>query len=574
MSELPISNDLARAAPPPNGSLYWRQLLPLLAVVAFSIVLRIRIASIPLERDEGGYAYIATRWLAGDVPYRDAFDQKPPGTYLAYASAFVLGAKSKEAIHWLGHLWLVGAAVFVYLIGRQFLSSLVGVLAALCLFVLVMDASVLGNASNTEVFAILPMSAATFFSLRAGENGRWRDGVLAGVCAGLSLVFKQVSAPVVAFQAGWILWRQLRLRRIAADGASSTTAIGGAASVARPASSLVAIIAGFAAGAAIVLALPCAYFAAKGAWQPFYDCVVGHNLAYSSRIPLSGYAINLQYGFNNIFAAQWPIVLAAVVGVLALLRSRSPAVAACIAWWVTSLAAVSVGGFFREHYFILLMPPSSLIAACGVEFLARCLESKRADWQLRIAAAIGVLVVAWPIYYHLDYFLARSPDVIARRLYHFNPFVESEAVAKLLREKSSESDRIFIYGSEPQIFFQAGRVSASRYMYLYPLFGRDPESADRQRAVLAELERERPKFLIIVRVPTSFVADPNAPQLLARELPKITDESYELFAYVIVVTDGTYRIVPVEPGKKELALAPGSIAANEEVSLVIWVREN
>src|SRR5438105_4217292 len=60
--------------------------LPLLAVVfAVACLMRWPVAAIPLERDEGEYAYIGQRWLLGGVPYRDSFDQKPPGTFMAYA---------------------------------------------------------------------------------------------------------------------------------------------------------------------------------------------------------------------------------------------------------------------------------------------------------------------------------------------------------------------------------------------------------------------------------------------------------------------------------------------------------
>ena len=62
-----------------------------LLVAALACVLRAPVAALPFERDEGEYAYIAQRWLAGDVPYRDAFDQKPPGVFLFYAAAFAVG---------------------------------------------------------------------------------------------------------------------------------------------------------------------------------------------------------------------------------------------------------------------------------------------------------------------------------------------------------------------------------------------------------------------------------------------------------------------------------------------------
>ncbi len=81
-AQVPAPDDSASAKP-----LSWLSYLPLALVILLSVVLRAGIVSIPLERDEGEYAYIAQRWLAGDVPYRDAFDQK----YGAGSAARILG---------------------------------------------------------------------------------------------------------------------------------------------------------------------------------------------------------------------------------------------------------------------------------------------------------------------------------------------------------------------------------------------------------------------------------------------------------------------------------------------------
>ena len=62
-----------------------------IAVLALALALRAPVASLAFERDEGEYAYAAQRWIAGDVPYRDFFDQKPPGVFAFYAAAFAVG---------------------------------------------------------------------------------------------------------------------------------------------------------------------------------------------------------------------------------------------------------------------------------------------------------------------------------------------------------------------------------------------------------------------------------------------------------------------------------------------------
>ncbi len=40
----------------------------------------------PAGADQALYAYVGQRLLAGEVPYRDAWDQKPPGIHITYAA--------------------------------------------------------------------------------------------------------------------------------------------------------------------------------------------------------------------------------------------------------------------------------------------------------------------------------------------------------------------------------------------------------------------------------------------------------------------------------------------------------
>ena len=58
-----------------------------LAIIVFGVILAIRIGllGIPLERDEGEYAYAGQLMLQGIPPYKLAYSMKFPGTYAAYA---------------------------------------------------------------------------------------------------------------------------------------------------------------------------------------------------------------------------------------------------------------------------------------------------------------------------------------------------------------------------------------------------------------------------------------------------------------------------------------------------------
>ena len=55
------------------------------ATILLVVVVRFRLLDLPLERDEGEYAYAGQLMLQGVPPYQLAGNMKFPGTYGAYA---------------------------------------------------------------------------------------------------------------------------------------------------------------------------------------------------------------------------------------------------------------------------------------------------------------------------------------------------------------------------------------------------------------------------------------------------------------------------------------------------------
>src|SRR5213075_73211 len=67
----------------------WRARWPWIClglILLFVVVVRVRLLSFPLERDEGEFAYAGQLILDGIPPYQLAYNVKFPGTYAAYAA--------------------------------------------------------------------------------------------------------------------------------------------------------------------------------------------------------------------------------------------------------------------------------------------------------------------------------------------------------------------------------------------------------------------------------------------------------------------------------------------------------
>src|SRR5215475_2053403 len=92
-------------------------------MVLVAVFVRVRLRDIPLERDEGEYAYAGQLMLEGIPPYKEASNMKLPGTYAAYAVIMAVFGQTPGGIH--TGLALVNAAsiVLMYLIGRKLLDE-------------------------------------------------------------------------------------------------------------------------------------------------------------------------------------------------------------------------------------------------------------------------------------------------------------------------------------------------------------------------------------------------------------------------------------------------------------------
>ena len=64
-------------------------------VILFSVAVRVRLGDMSLERDEGEYAYAGQLLLEGVPPYKEAYNMKLPGTYLAYAASMASNYNSQ-----------------------------------------------------------------------------------------------------------------------------------------------------------------------------------------------------------------------------------------------------------------------------------------------------------------------------------------------------------------------------------------------------------------------------------------------------------------------------------------------
>src|SRR5213594_2099461 len=127
-----------------------------LAVIVFTLVvaIRIRLFGIPLERDEGEYAYAGQLILQGIPPYKLAYNMKFPGTYAAYALIMSIFGQTIHAIHFGLLLVNIATIALIFFVGRRLIDSTTGIVVAASYAVLSVSPSVLGLAAHATNFVV------------------------------------------------------------------------------------------------------------------------------------------------------------------------------------------------------------------------------------------------------------------------------------------------------------------------------------------------------------------------------------------------------------------------------------
>ena len=163
----------------------------MILLVLLAVGVRLRLLAMPLERDEGEFAYMGQLMLQGIPPYQLAFNIKMPGIYAAYALIMALFGQDAAGIH-LGFLFVnLGNLVLVYFLARRWLDE-AGVLVCCAAYILLsLSSAVFGLEAHATHLVILFALGGLLLLSRAREKKRRGAFYLSGMLFCLSFLCKQ-----------------------------------------------------------------------------------------------------------------------------------------------------------------------------------------------------------------------------------------------------------------------------------------------------------------------------------------------------------------------------------------------
>jgi 4-amino-4-deoxy-L-arabinose transferase-like glycosyltransferase len=478
--------------------------LLLMTALVLTWILRMNFWGQPFEMDEGAYGYMGWGMLKGLVPYKDMYDQKPPGIFALNSLVFLLFEPTALNVQIFASIYSLGSVLAVFMVTRKLAGREEGCLAALLYAIFSCGPHIQGGGVNSEVFMVLPYTLAAYFLLKLLESGSSKNYLYFAFWTSLACTIKQVALVNFLWLASYLvirIWQRRQwdtVSRVLADGF------------------LVVI-------GAVIPWLPfLLYFYWKDALVNFYFWQVSFNFQYMAQGPRGLPHLSLfvartisvlcENGFLLLAAlagigCRWPIIRGKVETPQQETESRQQTAWILMAIWpIFSFIGVALGKRFFPHYFIQLIPPLAVLGGVGLMDLIRKIRSRGLDF-LRRPAGFGMVVVfalAFLSFVMADapYYLKYNGMQISLRQYNRPLFSVTRYIGKYLRERTEPSDLIYVWRVNPEINFYALRKSPSPILIHSIMSYNLPRDPHQQ--VLESLHRWPPKYIVLMEPIVEF----------------------------------------------------------------------
>lgn len=473
--------------------------MALVAALALTVLARLPGWNLPLDRDEGEYATLAQQWIrGGGVPYRDFLEQKPPLAVFVDMAALEILGPGVGSLRTAGLAWMAASAAAVWLLVASLAGAGAGLVAALLFALASSLPAIQGLAFNTEQLTALPMALALFCLVgrerapgeagswkgespfrggpdggarRCGEDARW---FLAGLCVGVAGLAKQPALLALAFL-------PLPGSRTPSQAARRGLAMG-----------LGGLLPWLAVAGLFALWGP-------GALKGFVFCVFGYNFSYAGQ-GWTGAAGRALDASRRLAPLLGPLVLAALLGLGASRRPRGGWAGPLAAWLLSAAAGLGLSARFYPHYFLALAAPLACLASLWIA---------GGPWRGPGAAArlalLSALLAGWA-WNSLPYWRAAGGGAKSRMMYGLDRFALAPGAAEAIRAADPRGGRLWIWGSEAELYFLSGLRPASRFLFDYPFTGESPAWPGGGAELLSGLEDARTGVAVL-----AAPLDPSSP---------------------------------------------------------------
>ena len=443
---------------------------------AFLLILVSRIWTVlaPDPHDAELFAYIGRRWIQGAIPYRELWDNKPPGIFAVNALAAFTHSQFL-ALALFEFIALVTTAVLISAILSELDCGPTIRWAGPIVAASILTIPYYSQGGNLTEIYLLPFASGCIYCFLRATRGvmtsrRWL--VLAGLSAGFAAAFKPVGiAPLLA------------------------TTVFSFASVRKNLSSRIIEVVLTWIGFFVVWICIEACFGAYGVAGELINAALVYNLHYGAAA-----GVPILKSLELMADRLWPIVpLLGCVTISLLLRlwpktdraapnlftPRQYAAAPLLFLWLAAdLCGARAGGRYYPHYFLPVLLSMVVVGCIGIDILAAMTSHVRYSQIITCTLLVPIVIVS--LKGQIDsYFMARnsSPD-------------EWTQAAIFIRDHKAPSDTVFTWGYWPGIYRIANSYTPTRWDSAHYIKDYPGSYAWIGGELLTELRTSPPNFIV------------------------------------------------------------------------------
>ena len=483
------------------------------------LFIRLHFLSIPFQRDEGTYAYFGQLLLDGKIPYLDFYEMKLPGIFYCYALIISLFGASVEGIHAGFTIINLISIYFMFRVGCLWFNKPIGLVIATAFAFLSLNPFVSGFTTESEHLIVFFLSAALLVMLKGLQKENMWYYFFSGMLFCATMLVKQNGVFFVLYGGLVITSYYLINKEINPGKALKSGVI-------------------YSAGVLIPLIIVLSIVAVQGAMSEFIFWIYKYPKSYVDSISWNpeGKQLLMMY-WDSISHNYYLFFILAFLGLIATGFCQLNLHKKVMIWVfaILSFIAIVPGLRFYGHYWIYLMPAVAVLIGVTIQTSKESL-AKYFKGNLPTYVAFGIFAVVLLVHLvqvqtdsAIKYYYT-NPDAtnVLRKVYGFNPFPDAKIVGDWIRQHSIKTDKIAVFGSEPQVFIYANRRGISKHNYLGYLVKNTPHAAQWQHEYIADVKAAMPKFLVFFRNRISWSPSLKADLSIFRFFDSFSAKYYDL----------------------------------------------
>ena len=497
----------------------------LLAILLVVLVLIVLVQANPGThipgRDYGFYVYIGDQILHGKLPYRDAWESKPPAIFYLNTIGLWIGRGSRWGVWIIELIALLVAAVFSFHIMKK-LWGIWPALGGLLLWLRGLHLTLEGG-NLTEEYPLPLHFLSIFLFLKLVENPKHRFyNVLLGLALGISFLFRPNNAGVEIAIILTLLLVQVFQRNL---------------------TSIFIQTFWLALGALIPILVTGLYFWSQGLLRDLIEASLLYNLTYSATEITS--SSPLLTGFSIFGWVAWAAVAGYLVVLYRLLKTRDPFYLLLLIGWPLVIYLSDPSRRNYAHYFINWLPFLGLLGGLALDFLIERMPIQMIHSPISCLIVLTSILALSFIFFFASGTAAAYQKAMERISKRETIGIEIRTrTAVYVENHTQPGDIVLFWAAAPGENFMSNRASPSAYLF-YPLYVHSEISRRISDQFLQDILTKRPVLIVDINNHQALSLDPEerAQQITAgfawkyppdnlNEFFRFVEENYYLEAMV------------------------------------------